>query len=85
MMRYSVQPRDRIFVKDHGISSFVNNMGKDTVKNTSKYLSRKYSKKLLDHTKQSATDALKFVSETAIQKTADGTTHLIGNKLLIEL
>ena len=56
-------------------------MGKDTVKNTSKYLSRKYSKKLLDHTKQSATDALKFVSERAIQKTADATTHLIGNKI----
>ena len=28
MAHYSLQPRDRIFVKDHGFSCFARNMGK---------------------------------------------------------
>ena len=31
MARYSVQPRDRIFVKDYGFLSFAKNMGKNMV------------------------------------------------------
>ena len=46
-----------------------------------KNLSSKYSRKLLDHAKQSATDALKTSSKTVIQKTAEATGHLIGNKI----
>ena len=37
--------------------------------------------KLLDHAKQSATYALKTVSKTATQKTADAIGDLIGTKL----
>ena len=51
-MRYSVQPRDRTFVKGYGFLSFVKNMGKSIGKNISKNLSGKYSQKLLHHTKQ---------------------------------
>ena len=51
MMRYSVQPRDQIFVKCHGFLSFAKNMGKNIGKNISKILSSKYSQKLLDHAK----------------------------------
>ena len=51
MIRYSVQPRDRIFVKGYGFLSFAKNMGKNIVKNISKNLRGKYSQKLLDHTK----------------------------------
>ena len=29
MMRYSVQPRDRIFVKDYAFSTFVKNIDKN--------------------------------------------------------
>ena len=58
-MAYSVEPRDRIFVKDFGFLSFDKNMGKNIGKNTSKNLSSKYSQKLLNHAKQTATDALK--------------------------
>ena len=55
MTRYSVEPRDRIFVKGYGFLSFARNMGK----NISKNFSSKYSQKLIDHTKQSAAaDAL---------------------------
>ena len=35
-MRYSVQPRDRIFEKDFGFLSFANDVGKNIGKNISK-------------------------------------------------
>ena len=47
----------------------------------SKILSSKYNQKLLDHAKQSATDALKTSSKRAIQKTAEATGDLIGIKI----
>ena len=67
MMRYSVQPRDGIFVKGYGFLSFAKNMGKNIGKNISKSLIGKYSQKLLDHAKQSATGALKTSSKRVIQ------------------
>ena len=38
-------------------------MGKNTGKNISKNVSSKYGEKLLDHAKQSSTDALKTTSK----------------------
>ena len=46
-----------------------------------KNLSNKYGQKLLDSTKISATDAMKTASKRAIQKTAEETGYLIGNKI----
>ena len=46
-----------------------------------KNVSSKYSQKLIDHAKQSVTDALKTASKIAIQKTAEPTRDLIGNKI----
>ena len=43
-------------------------MTKNIGKNVSKNLSGKYSHKLLDHAKQSTTDALKTISKRVIQK-----------------
>ena len=43
--------------------------------------SNKYSQKLLDSAKKSTTDAIKTVSKRAIQKTAETTGGLIGNKI----
>ena len=61
-------------------------MGINISKNISKNLSGKYSQgmlamrqKLLDHAKQSATDAFKTASKRAIQKTAEATGDLIHN------
>ena len=51
------------------------------LKKTSKNVSAKYSQKLIDHAKQSATDAFKTSSKWAIQKTADATWDLIGNNI----
>ena len=82
MTRYSVQPRDRIFVKGYGFLLFAKNMGKSIGKNISKSLSGKYSQKALDHGKKSPTDALKTSSKRVIQKTAEATGDLIGNKIV---
>ena len=67
-MRYSLEPRDRIYVKGYGFMSFARSM------------SNKYGKKLVDTAKKSATDAVKTASKRAIQKTAEATGDLIGNK-----
>ena len=87
MTRYSVQPRNGIFVKGYGFLSFPTNMGKNIGENISKNLTDKYSlgmlairQKLLDHAKQSATDAFKTASKRAIQKTT-ATSDLIHNKI----
>ena len=55
MTRYSVQPRDRMFVKGYELFSFAKNIGE----NISKILSGKHSQEILDHAKQSATYLLK--------------------------
>ena len=86
-MHYSVQPRDRIFVKGYGFLSFAKNMAKNIGTNISKNLRGKYGsgmlavrQKRLDHAKKSATDSLKTSSKRVIQKTAEATGDLIGNK-----
>ena len=68
MTGYSVQSRDRKFVKDYGFLSFAKNIGKNIGKSISKNLSSKQCQKILDHAKQSATDLLKTASKRAIQK-----------------
>ena len=45
-----------------------------------KSVSNKYGQKLLDSAKKSTADAIKIVSKRAIQKTAEATGDLIGNK-----
>ena len=59
-MRYSIEPRDRKYVKGYGFLSFAKSMGKN--------LSNKYGQKLL------------VSAKTAIQKIAEATGDLIGNK-----
>ena len=71
--RYSVEPRDRICVKGYGFLYFAKNMGK--------ILSNKYRQRLLDSAKKSTADAIKTASKRAIQKTAEATGDLIGNKI----
>ena len=61
--------------------SFVKSIGRNIGKNVSKHLSGKYSQKLLDHDKQSATDAFKTASKRAIQKTTEATSVLIGKEI----
>ena len=72
-MRYSIEPRDTIYVKGYGFLSFAKNMGKN--------LSNKYNQKIIDTAKKSTTDAIKTASKRAIKKTAEATGDLIGNKI----
>ena len=44
-------------------------------------MSNKYSQKLVDSSKKSATDAIKTASKRAVQKTAEAIGDLIGNKI----
>ena len=55
------------------------------VKKISKNLSSKHSQKILDHAKQSATDAVQTTSKRAILKTAEATGDLISNKIADEI
>ena len=55
-------------------------MGKNTGKNKS--LNSEYSQKLLDHAKQSATDAFKTSSKRVIKKTVEATRdEITGNEI----
>ena len=44
-------------------------------------MNNKYSEKLVDTAKKSATDAIKTASKRAIQKTAEATGDLVGNTI----
>ena len=72
-MKYSIKPRDRTYVKRYGFLSFAKNIGKS--------LSNKYDQKLINSAKRSTTDAIKIASKKVIQKTAEATGDLIGNKI----
>ena len=77
-MRYSVEPREERYVKGYGFLSFARNLGTYATK-ISKNLNSKYSQKLADSAKKSATDALKIAGKRAIQKTAEASGDLVGN------
>ena len=68
-MRYSIEPRDRVYVKGYGFMSFARSM------------SNKYGKKLVDTATKSATDAITTASKRAIQKTVEAIGDLVGNKI----
>ena len=78
-MRYSIEPRDRIYVKRYGFLSFAKNIGTHVTK-VAKKLSNKCSQKLLESAKKSTADAIKTVSKRSIQKTVEATDDFIGNK-----
>ena len=72
-LHYSIEPRDRRYVKGYGFLSFVRNIGKN--------ISNKYIQELVDSAKKSATNAIKTASKRAIQKTAEEAGDLSGNKI----
>ena len=68
-MRYSAEPRFRKYVKGYDFLSFARKCGD------------KYGKKLMDIATKTGIDAAKTASERLIQKAAEATGDLIGNKL----
>ena len=67
-MRYSYEPKHRIYVQGYGILSFARNF-RD-----------KYEKKLMDTSTKTGINAAKTASKRVVQKTAEATRDLIGNK-----
>ena len=70
-MLYSIEPRERRYVKGYGLLSFNKNIGRN--------LSNKYGQKLVDTAKKSATDPLKIAGKRVIQKTAEARGDLVSN------
>ena len=68
-MRYSIKPRFRKYVKGYGFSSFAKKFG------------IKYVKKLMDTATKTWIDAAKNASKRVVQRTAEDTGDLIGNKI----
>ena len=79
-MRCSIEPRDRIYVKEYEFLSFAKNMGTHATK-VAKNVNNKYSQKLFDKAKRSTTDPIKTASKRVIQITAEATGDLIGSKV----
>ena len=68
-MRYSVEPKFRKYVKGYDLSSFAKRFG------------NKYGKKLMDTATKTGIDAAETTSKRIVQKTAEATGDLIGNKI----
>ena len=79
-MRYSIELRERRYVKGYGFLSFARNIGTHATK-VAKNMSNKYSQNLVDAAKKSAADAIKTASKRAIKKAAEATGDLVGNKI----
>ena len=79
-----VEPKNWTFVEDNGFLSFIKNMTKNIGKNISKYLSGTQLN-ILDHAKQSATDALIKAWRKVFHQTAEATGDLISNKMFMKL
>ena len=68
-MRCSTEPKYRKYVKRCGFLSFLRKVGD------------KYGKKLMDAATKTKIDATETASKQVVQKTAEATGYLIGNKI----
>ena len=68
-MKYSTEPRFRKNVKGYGFLSFARNFG------------NKYGKESLDAVTKTGMNAAKTSSKRVVQKTAEATGDLIGNRI----
>ena len=72
-IRYSIEPKYRKYVEGYGFLSFSRRFGD------------KYSKILIDAATKTGIDAAKTASKRVVQKTAETTGDLIGNKIADEI
>ena len=68
-MRYSTEPKFRKYVQGYGFLSFARKLGD------------RYGKKLIDTATKTGIDAAKTASKRVVQKNAEATGDLIGNKI----
>ena len=69
MMRYSIEPRFRNYVKGYGFLSFAKNFGD------------KYDQKLMDTAAKTGIDVAKIASKRVVEKAVEATGDLIENKI----
>ena len=67
-MRYSLEPRKRQYVQRYGFLSFARKFGD------------KYGKKLMNAATKAGIDPAKSASNRVVQKAAEATEYLTGNK-----
>ena len=86
-MRYSIEPRERRYVKGYGFMSFARNFGNkygkklmNTAIKTDKNFNSKYGKKLTDTAIKTGKDFVTIAGKKIVQKTAEATGDLTGNK-----
>ena len=84
-MRYSIEPKERRYVKGYGFLSFARNFGNkygkklmSTAIKTGTNFNSKYGKKLTDIAIKTGKDLL---VKKIVHKTAEATEDLIGNKI----
>ena len=84
-MRYSLEPTHRRYVKGYGFLSFARKFGdkygKKLMNTATKVGTSKYSKKIIDTTKQQGSEFAKIAGKKIVQGSAEATGDLIGNKI----
>ena len=87
-MRYSIEPKERRYVKGYSFLSFAKNFGNKYGKKlinaaikTGTNLSSKYDKKLTDTTIKTGKDFVTIAGKKIVHKSAEATGDLIGNKI----
>ena len=91
-MRYSLEPTYSRYVKGYGFLSFARKFGDKYGKklmntstktgiNAAKKFGDKYGKNLMDTAKKEGTNFAKTAGKIIVQKSAEATGDLIGNKI----
>ena len=84
-MRYSLEPTYRKYVQGYGFLSFARKFGDKygkKLRNTAtKVGTSKYGKKIIDTTKKQGSEFARTAGKRIVQKSAEATGDLIGNKI----
>ena len=87
-MRYSIEPREKRYIKGYGFLSFARNFGNkygkklmNTAIKTGTNFNSKYSKKLTDTAIKTGKDFATIAGKKIVRKSADATGDVIGNKI----
>ena len=87
-MRYSIEPRERRYIKGYGFLSFARNFGNkygkklmNTAIKTGTNFNSKYGKRLTDTAIKTGKDFATIAGKKIVHKSAEATGDLIGNKI----
>ena len=84
-MRYSLEPTYKRYAKGYGFLSFARKFGdiygKKLMNTATKVETSKYGKKIIDTTKKQGNEFAKTAGKKIVQRSAEATGDLIGNKI----